>query len=59
MKKEIKVCLKEYIESFYGNRKPNEETMRKKCKANKIPNAIKEGGRWFIKVEVEETEKKS
>lgn len=55
----IKVCLKEYIDRFYGNKKPNEEAMRRKCKANKIPNAIQEGGKWFIKVEAEETEKKS
>lgn len=59
MTKEIKICLREYIARFYGNQKPNVEAMKRRCRDGKEPNAIKEGGKWFIKVQVEEMEKKS
>ncbi len=62
MKKEIKVCIEEYINSFYGKRKPNKEAFRRKCKQGKIPNAIQEGSNWYLIVEEEtlkQSEKKS
>jgi hypothetical protein len=45
MKRQIKMCLQEYIKKYYGETKPNIHWMRKKCREEKIPNAIQEGGR--------------
>jgi len=47
------MCLQEYINKYYGDTKPNITRMRKKCREEKIPNAIQEGGRWYVVVEEE------
>ena len=51
MTRKIKMCLQEYINKYYGDTKPNITRMRKKCREEKIPNAIQEGGRWYVEVE--------
>ena len=53
MTRKIKMCLQEYINKYYGDTKPNITRMRKKCREEKIPNAIQEGGRWYVVVEEE------
>jgi hypothetical protein len=55
MKRQIKMCLQEYIKKYYGETKPNIHWMRKKCREEKIPNAIQEGGRWYVVVDEEIT----
>jgi hypothetical protein len=49
----VKVCLREYIDLFYGKKKPSCEAMLRKCRKGEIPNAIKEGKKWYIVVEQE------
>ncbi len=49
----VKVCLREYIERFYGKKKPNIKTLQRRCKKGKIPNAIKDGKKWYIIIDKE------
>ncbi len=50
----VKLSLRDYIRKAYHSDQsaPTELTVRRRCQKGKIENAIKEGGRWYIEVEV-------
>lgn len=58
MKKQIKVCIKEYMRKYYSDLgKPNADTIRRRCRKGEIKNAIKEGRNWYFIVDQEDPNK--
>ena len=54
-----KLCIEEWIKTQFGiQSRPNEETIRRKCRRGEIPNAEKIGRMWFITVEEANYKKK-
>lgn len=53
-----KVCIREWIQIYYGRKSISIKTIQKKCRRGEIPNAIKEGKKWFILMSAKEYEQR-
>ncbi len=43
-----KLSIREWIELNYGKKSISIKTIQRRCRHGIIPNAIKEGKKWFI-----------
>ncbi len=53
-----KVCIREWMQICYGKKSMSIKTIQKKCLRGEIPNAIKEGKKWFILMSAKEYEQR-
>jgi hypothetical protein len=53
-----KVCVREWVKLHYGKKSISIKTIQRKCRNGQIPNAIKEGNKWFILMSAKEYEQR-
>jgi len=48
------LSLKEYQETYSERSKPTLKTLKRRCQAGHIPGALKQGGRWYVCLNLEQ-----